>query len=155
MDFLIEAVAYCMLALASTFIYCLIVNLVMYDFLQKAKKIITSDWQAFFLGFVVILVSTFKLFLPLVYSSEIITIFVFLPSLAFYNSSKKKIIIKSSIKILFLILFIKICLTSTPKFNNTLVSVYTFFKSLIYASFYCECLKNFAILAEYFQEDLK
>ena len=94
-------------------------------------------------------------------SNEIITVFVFLPTVFFYNTDEKKAIMKSSVKITLWIIFIKIF------FNNEIIlpdpdnlpplkvisyTVFSYFKAIVFANFYAEALKVLSIVLRYLNQ---
>ena len=87
-------------------------------------------------------------------SSEIITIFVFIPTIFFYSTQEKIIVMKSSLKILFYILFIKLFLNKDFLFSNDIIaSLYFFFKASVFSNLYFELIKVLLIVLSYLQNN--
>ncbi|WP_294726144.1 hypothetical protein [uncultured Fusobacterium sp.] len=122
--------------------------------LLKFKKNLSYQ-KEFFLVF---LISIFTLlsnaYIPMELSSEIITIFVFIPTIFFYSTQEKIIVMKSSLKILFYILFIKLFLNKDFLFSNDIIaSLYFFFKASVFSNLYFELIKVLLIVLSYLQNN--
>lgn len=122
--------------------------------LLEFKKNLSSE-KEFFLVF---LISIFTLFsnayIPMELSSEIITIFVFIPTLVFYTSQEKITVIKSSLKILFYILFIKLFFYKDVLFDGSFISaLYSLLKATIFSNLYFEFIKVLLIVLSYLQDN--
>ena len=92
---------------------------------------------------------------------DFMIIFVFLPTVFFYNTDEKNSIMKSSIKITLWIIFIKIF------FNNEIIipdpddvhpiiaafyAMLLYIKSIVYANFYADTLRVLSIVLRYLNQ---
>jgi membrane protein len=142
------------------FIYLLIINssaFIIKWFIIFSKKLLFSQLDFIIIFIFSILVLQFNLYISMDISSEIITVFVFLPTVFFYNTEKEKnFILISSIKITLLIIFIKIFYSGEITFNNDsssylnlLILLFIYSKSIVFSSLYMEILKVLAIVLRY------
>lgn len=134
---------------------------ILFTFLTLSKKLFFS--QANFIGTFIIslFVFIFSLYIPLNSSnditSDIIGIFIFLPTIFFYNKTEKKEVMKSSIKIALLLLFIKLFLNKEFPIDienlKFLPTIKNYFKAVIFSIFYTEILKVLSIVINYLKEE--
>lgn len=125
-------------------------------FIDVMKKILFSPYEYIFIFAISILVLLLKLYIPMELSGDLITIFVFLPTVFFYNTKEKEIIMKSSIKIILFILLIKLFLKSDfmPKVEDSknkklLLMILMYFRSIIFSTLYTEFIKVLSIVLSY------
>lgn len=131
---------------------------IFFNYLLEFKASLYPEKEFVLTFFISIFTLLFDIYIPMELSSEIITIFVFVPTIFFYTSQEKSIVMKSSLKILFYILFIKLFLCKELSFNyDTVASVYFFFKAIIFSNLYFEFIKVLLIVLTYLQntEDKK
>lgn len=130
-------------------------------FITFSKKFLFSQLDFIIIFIFSILILIFNLYISMDISNEIITVFVFLPTVFFYNTDEKKAIMKSSVKITLWIIFIKIF------FNNEIIlpdpdnlpplkvisyTVFFYFKAIVFANFYAEALKVLSIVLRYLNQ---
>ena len=130
-------------------------------FITFSKKFLFSQLDFIIIFIFSILILIFNLYISMDISNEIITVFVFLPTVFFYNTDEKKAIMKSSVKITLWIIFIKIF------FNNEIIlpdpdnlsplkvisyTVFSYFKAIVFANFYAEALKVLSIVLRYLNQ---
>lgn len=133
----------------------------LYFILKISKKLLFS--QADFIGVFLIslIVEPFNLYLPLNLTSEFIGVFIFVPTIFFYNTEEKNEIMKSSIKLALLLLFLKLCLDKEIIFQQdptsnlkTFISfLKSYFKAVMFSLFYAEILKVLSILICYLKKE--
>ena len=122
--------------------------------LLEFKKNLSSEKEFFLIFLISIFTLLSEAYLPMELSSEIITIFVFIPTIFFYSTQEKVVVMKSSLKILFYILFIKLFLCKDFSFsNNIIASLYFFFKAIIFSNLYFEFIKVLLIVLSYLQDN--
>ena len=130
-------------------------------FIKFTKKILFSQIDFMIIFVFSILILIFNLYVSMDISNEIITVFVFLPTVFFYNTDEKNSIMKSSIKITLWIIFIKIF------FNNEIIipdpddvhpiiaacyAMLLYIKSIVYANFYADTLRVLSIVLRYLNQ---
>ncbi|MEJ6468468.1 hypothetical protein [Fusobacterium nucleatum] len=130
-------------------------------FIRFTKKTLFSQLDFMIIFVFSILILIFNLYVSMDISNEIITIFVFLPTVFFYNTDEKNSIMKSSIKITLWIIFIKIF------FNNEIIipdpddvhpiiaafyAMLLYIKSIVYANFYADTLRVLSIVLRYLNQ---
>ena len=127
-------------------------------FITFSKKFLFSQLDFIIIFVFSILILIFNLYISMDISSEIITVFVFLPTVFFYNTDEKKTIMKSSIKITLWIIFIKIFFSNEiilpdpddlPPLKIVFYGVFLYFKAIVFANFYAEALKVLSIVLRY------
>lgn len=122
--------------------------------LLKFKKNLSPEKEFVLIFLISIFTLLSKAYIPMELSSEIITIFVFIPTIFFYSTQEKVIVMKSSLKILFYILFIKLFLCKDFSFPNGIIaSLYFFFKAIIFSNLYFEFIKVLLIVLSYLQDN--
>ncbi len=136
---------------------------ILFWFLKLSKKIFFSQLDFVGTFIISIFVCPLSLYIPLTstnsISSEIIGIFIFLPTIFFYNKIERIEVMRSTIKIALLLLFIKLFLTkdySIVLIKNELINfLFDYFKAVIYSIFYTEILKVLSIVVNYLKKEDK
>lgn len=136
---------------------------ILFWFLKLSKKIFFSQLDFVGTFIISIFVCPLSLYVPLTstnsISSEIIGIFIFLPTIFFYNKIERIEVMRSTIKIALLLLFIKLFLTkdySNVLIKNELINfLFDYFKAVIYSIFYTEILKVLSIVVNYLKKEDK
>ena len=127
-------------------------------FIKFAKKTLFSQLDFMIIFVFSILILIFNLYISMDISNEIITIFVFLPTVFCYNTDEKNSIMKSSIKITLWIIFIKIFFNNEitiPNFDDlspiiaVSYAIFLYVKAIIFAHFYADILRVLSIVLRY------
>ena len=130
-------------------------------FITFSKKFLFSQLDFIIIFIFSILILIFNLYISMDISNEIITVFVFLPTVFFYNTDEKKTILKSSVKITLWIIFIKIFFNNEiilpnpddlPPLKVVFYGVLFYFKAIVFANFYSEALKVLSIVLRYLNQ---
>lgn len=130
-------------------------------FITFSKKFLFSQLDFIIIFIFSILILIFNLYISMDISNEIITVFVFLPTVFFYNTDEKKAIMKSSVKITLWIIFIKIFFNNEiilpapdnlPPLKVIYYTVFFYFKAIVFANFYAEALKVLSIVLRYLNQ---
>lgn len=127
-------------------------------FIKFAKKTLFSqlDFMVIFVFSILILI--FNLYISMDISNEIITVFVFLPTVFFYNTDEKNSIMKSSIKITLWIIFIKIFFNNEIVISNfddlsPIIAIFyatlLYIRAIIFAHLYADILRVLSIVLRY------
>lgn len=125
-------------------------------FIKLMEKILFSSKEYILVFGISLAVMIFRLYIPMELSGDFITVFVFLPTVFLYNTKEKKIIMKSSIKIILLILLIKLFLKSDfmPNLDDTknkklFLVILMYFRAIIFSTLYTEFIKVLSIVLSY------
>lgn len=137
-------------------LFIIYVPIVFLHFIKLMKKILFSSKEYILVFGISLAVMIFMLYIPMELSGDLITVFVFLPTVFLYNTKEKKIIMKSSIKIILLILLIKLFLKSDfmPNLDDTenkklFLVILMYFRAIIFSTLYTEFIKVLSIVLSY------
>lgn len=125
-------------------------------FMRRIKEVLFSSNDFILVFILTVFVFVFKLYIPMELSGDLITVFVFLPTVFLYNTKEKKVIMKSSIKIILFILFIKLFLKNdfipsldVSKNKKLFLVILMFLRAIIFSTLYTEFIKVLSIVLSY------